>query len=117
MVDAKSEFIDYYDNSWRSMTDDFEMLIADKNGGFVHMSPEVCIFAKGVDSTMDYRWPELDIEYDNVDAYYIHLMAGSVEAAKELARRMPLKKYIVFHRGHRDENDRPHKISMVKFIR
>lgn len=115
MTDSRIDFKEYYDNSFRTLDFEFKQLMEDPHG-FIHMTPELSIFAREVDSNDPYNWSELDHVFDKTDAWYVHLMCGSMEAAKKLIKSMPLKKYIVFQRGARDD-DSNHILDMEKFIK
>lgn len=115
-MDAREEVKKYYGESYRSLSDDVYYLIINRQG-VVIWTERCCVLARMVDSTKgieaweDCLWkPE-----SNPDAWYIHMMAGDVNEAIELAMKEQPLPYVVFQRGLRDE--RIHKLSMSKLLK
>lgn len=96
---------DYYYNSFRSLEDDIAALSGIQDGVVV-LTKDFSVLARRVNSKEHYKWTSLWEKYDTTDAWYIHLMAGSLEKAYEAFKDLPKEKYVVFHRGKR--NDKAH---------
>lgn len=114
MKDTRTFFINYFLESTRSMYDDLRALRINP-GGFVLLSKDFSVMAKRVNSKNEHDWLNLYKEEQNTDAWYIHLMAGSIAKAKEVFKTLPHEPYVVFHRGMRDEQ-KAHKLPTSLFL-
>lgn len=115
-MDAREEVREYYRESERYMHDDIEDLIINKQGAVV-WTKNCCILARMVNTNdpvdeWSYRLWEV---VDNPDAWYVHVMAGDIKTAMELAKKAQPLPYVVFQRGLR--NDKVHKIPMDKLLK
>lgn len=115
-MDAREEVREYYRDSDRYMHDDIEDLIINKQGAVV-WTKNCCILARMVNTSdpvdaWSYRLWEV---VDNPDAWYVHVMAGDIKTAMELAKKAQRLPYVVFQRGLR--NDKVHKIPMDKLLK
>lgn len=115
-MDAREEVKKYYRESDRFMHDEIEELFINRQGVVV-WTENCCILARMVDTSepvdaWSYRLWEV---VDNPDAWYIHVMAGDIKTAIELAKKVNPLPYVVFQRGLR--NDKVHRIPMNKLLK
>ena len=113
--DTREWIEEYYGDSFRCLDLDI-MTLLKCPGGFVYLSRDFSVLAKRVDSTDEYNWPELDKEYETTDAWYIHLMCGSLERASAVFRDLPKEKYFCFHRGVRIDDDKAHIVPCERIL-
>lgn len=108
-------FREYYRYSFRDMDEDAAALEKNPNG-FVVLTKDFSIMAKRVNSAHENDWMNLDKVEKNTDAWYIHLAAGPMDKIIKAFSSLPREKYVVFHRGLRDENH-AHKLPTDIFFR
>lgn len=113
-MDAREEVRLYYKNSFRILSDDVIDLVMNRQGVVV-WTENCCLLARMVNSKDKDSWECLWEETEDPDAWYVHLMAGDVKVAMELAKKASPLPFVVFQRGLRDE--RVHKLSMEKLLK
>lgn len=113
-MDAREKMRKYYAPSFRSLVDDISDLVMNKQGVVV-WTENCCLLARMVNSKDKDSWEYLWEETEDPDAWYVHLMAGDVKTAMELAKKARPLPFVVFQRGLRDE--RVHKLSMGKLLK
>lgn len=69
--------------------------------GVVLISPALVVLMKPVDSTQPQDWEELGQSPAVPDAWYVHLLAGDVALARQLAWLLPAYPWVCFQRGLR----------------
>ncbi|MCH5284604.1 MAG: hypothetical protein J1E42_03300 [Akkermansiaceae bacterium] len=91
----------YYCGSGRDAAADAAAL-AQNPAGVVLVSPRLVALMKRVESRRPENWENLHENPAGADGWYIHLLAGDLEWARELAATLPPLPWLCYRRGRRD---------------
>lgn len=111
-TDARIIAIRYYQGSDRELAADMTALSSNPDAIIIYL-PQLVVLAKPVSTRHPQQWDNLHESPPGADAWYVHLMAGDMQQARETARRLPPRPWICFQRGAR--NTRPHIIRWERF--
>jgi len=104
-TDARDIARAYYAGSERCLQKDMAALTSHP-GGVVVFLPQLVVLMKPVASSRPETWESLETRSAEEDGWYIHLLTGDLALARRLARLLPVRRWLCFHRGQR--HSRPH---------
>lgn len=111
-TDARTTARRYYACSDRSLAADMRALAQNPRSVVIYM-PQLVVLMKPAESAHPERWTDLSSNPAGADAWYVHLLAGDLRLAQNLARMQPVMEKLCFQRGRR--NRRPHVLRWDKF--
>ena len=112
-ADARTQAWEYYKAAGRQMDADLEVLAAHPQGVILLM-PRLVVLMKPVLSSAPELWPQLEHVFPEADAWYVHLLAGDLRLARQLAAALPPRQWLCFQRGRR--NTTPHRLAWHAFL-
>ena len=112
--DARVQAQQYYLAAGRDMDADLAALAAHPQG-VVLLMPQLVALMKPVLSSEPHLWPELEHIFPVADAWYVHLLVGSLPLARSMAAPLPPLRWLCFQRGLRHE--RPHLLPWAGLFR
>ena len=87
-ADARTQAWEYYKAAGRQMDADLEAL-ATHPQGVILLMPRLVVLMKPVLSSAPELWPQLEHVFPAADAWYVHLLAGDLRLARQLATALP----------------------------
>ncbi len=112
-MDARRIARAYYAHSGRSLCADMHALASNPQGVVVFL-PRLVALMKPVEHSRPEGWLELASSPPGADAWYIHLLAGDLEWAREVGRGLPVYPWLCFQRGAR--SDTLHRWRWERFV-
>lgn len=112
-TDARVAARRYYCASDRCLEADLTTL-AQNPGGLIIYTPRLVVLAKPVLSHEPRSWELLAELPLAADGWYVHLLVGDVERARQQAAHVPPLRWLCFQRGLR--NTRPHVLAWQRFL-
>ncbi len=111
--DARSTARHYYAGSGFSLAADMAALAANPQGIVIFL-PQLVVLAKPVEHDHPEQWVDLGTSPQGADAWYVHLLAGELAQARQIARRLPAYPWLCFQRGARSAAI--HRRSWARFV-
>ncbi len=111
-TDARLIAIRYYRGSEREFAADLTALSANPDAIIIYL-PQLVLLMKPADSRHPQQWDTLHHTPHGADAWYVHLLVGNMQQARQVAQRLTPRPWICFQRGAR--NTRPHIIRWERF--
>lgn len=111
-TDARLIAIRYYGQSNRCLQRDMATLGTNPNAVIIYL-PQLVVLMKPADSRTPHTWDRLQETPRHADAWYVHLLVGNMQLARQLAKLPQARPWLCFHRGTR--NARPHIIRWKRF--
>lgn len=99
-TDARDVARRYYSLSHRCLEADMAAL-AQNSRAIIYWSPRLVALAKPVHSSCPEAWLRLSESPESADGWYVHLLAGDLAWARQLAAATPPLRWLCFHRGLR----------------
>lgn len=99
-TDARATALRYYRTAGRDPHADLRALARNPQGVFL-FSPTLVVLMKPVLRHRPQDWENLEESPAGADAWYVHLLAGSLRQAQELAKLLPARRWLCFQRGRR----------------
>lgn len=112
-TDAVTAAKKYYAAAGRDWVAEVSTL-AENPCGVVLICPALVVLMKPVDSTRPQDWETLGKSPAGADAWYVHLLAGDVAMARQLAWLLPAYPWVCFQRGQRSA--RPHRRPWARLL-
>ncbi len=112
-TDARIIAIRYYGGSERELQGDMAALGSNPAAIIIYL-PQLVVLMKPVHSRRPHTWEQLQDTPPDSDAWYVHLMAGDLRLARQVAARQKPRRWLCFQRGAR--NARPHIIRWERFV-
>lgn len=112
-TDAVTAADEYYAAAGRDRVADVSALSANPHG-VILICPALVVLMKPVDSTRPQDWEALGESPVEPDGWYVHLLAGDMALARQLAWLLPAYPWVCFRRGRR--NARPHRRPWARLL-
>ncbi len=82
--------------------------------GVVVFLPRLVALMKPVEHARPQDWLALDTSPHGADAWYVHLLVGDLQWARQIGRSLPAFRWLCFQRGAR--NACLHRLSWARFL-
>ena len=111
-ADARIQALEYYRTAGRQIEADLNAL-AEHPEGVILLMPRLVALMKPVLSSAPELWPQLEHVSPEADAWYVHLLAGDLHLARQLAAALTPRQWLCFQRGRR--SPQPHRLAWSVF--